>query len=154
MKLSAVIEARLGIENLAGKDPTAVFDEVAAALVAAGASPNGSQASLRQAFVERERQGTTALGYGVAIPHIFHPSLEGIHVVVAKSRSGIPFGSPDGQSTTTLICIAGPESQRDTYLKFLSAIAKTLRDRNWRKFILQAPNTAGVFEILLEACPD
>lgn len=154
MKLSALIEGRLGIDRLSGTDPSAVFDEVAKVLIHAGVVPSSAHASIRQAFLERERQGTTAFGFGMAIPHIFHSGLKRIHVVVAKHPTGIQFGAIDGQLTTTLICVAGPESERDTYLKLLGQIARTLRDRNWRKFILQAADSGSVFDILLEACPE
>jgi PTS system fructose-specific IIA component len=154
MKLSALIEDRLGIERLKGSDPKSVFDEVAQVLIQAGAAAPSELSSLRQAFLDRERQGTTAFDYGMAIPHIFHASLSRIYVVIARHPTGFGLGATDGQLTKTLICVAGPESQRDSYLKLLSHIARTLRDRNWRRFIQQAVDTSAVFDILLEACPE
>lgn len=154
MKINALIGERLGIEALAGTDPTAVFDEVADAFVRAGAAENSARTSLRQAFLDRERQGTTAFGFGMAIPHIFHAALQRIHVLVARHPSGVALGAHDGLPTQTLICVAGPESERELYLKLLGQIARTLRDRNWRKFIQQAPTTAVIFDILLEAAPE
>lgn len=154
MKLSELIEGRLGIERLSASDPAGVFEEVARTLVDAGAAAPDAATSLRQSFLDRERQGTTAFGFGVALPHVFHPSLRRIHLVVARHPSGVAFGAVDGQPTTTFICIAGPESERSAYLKLLGSIAKTLRDRNWRRFILQAGHPSDVFDILLEACPE
>jgi mannitol/fructose-specific phosphotransferase system IIA component (Ntr-type) len=154
MKLSALIENRLGIEVLSGNDPDSVFDQVSSVLVGARAIPPEDQPTLKNAFVERERQGTTAFGFGIAIPHVFHPGLDRIHLVVARHPHGLAFGAFDGVPTTTLLCVAGPESQREGYLKLLGQIAKTLRDRNWRRFIQQAPSTSAVFDVLLEACPE
>ena len=104
--------------------------------------------------VSNKRQGSTALGFGVAIPHVFHPALRRIHVVVARSGKGISFGAVDGQSTSIFICVAGPESERDAYLKLLGRLARTLRDRDWRKFIQQAASADAIFDLLVEASPD
>ena len=57
----------------------------------------------------------------------------------------------DGERTTVIICIVGPEAERDTYLSLLRGIAGILRDGQSRRFIHQASTASEIFETLLEA---
>jgi mannitol/fructose-specific phosphotransferase system IIA component (Ntr-type) len=151
MDLTALLTPRIGIECLRGETPEDVFAEIADALVASGGLPKESRGLLAEAFLERERRGTTAFGFGVAIPHVFLDTAPGVRVVVARHPTGIDMGGLDGQDTELLVCVVAKPDQRDTWYALLRALATTLRDRQWRRFILQAPDTDVIYETLIEA---
>jgi mannitol/fructose-specific phosphotransferase system IIA component (Ntr-type) len=138
------------LDELVSADAGGVFAEVVDALVAAGVLQPSARDAVRAAFQEREARGTTAFGHGIAMPHVFHPDLAEIHVLVARHATGIDMGALDGETTHTLICVAGPETQRETYLALLAHVAQVIRDRTWRRFIAQSA-PAGILEILAEA---
>ena len=102
----------------------------------------------------REEGGSTALGYGIAVPHVFHASMASLRVAVVKLQQGVDFAACDGEPVHTLICLAGPESERDAYLATLRHVAATARDKRWRSFILQSRSAAGVLEVLVEAASE
>ncbi len=153
MALRGLMDGRLGIERLGGGDPGSVFEEIAKAFVAGSGLAAAQVAEIRQAFLDRERRGSTAFGFGVAIPHVFHPAIVRTRILVARHPTGIDLGAIDGQLTQILICLAGPETEREAYLAALRQIAQTMRNRDWRRFILAAPDTAAIYEVLLEAAP-
>ncbi len=154
MNLDSIVGAQHGIERLAGTTREQVFGEVAAALARAGAMDAALSDEISAAYLERENRGTTAFGFGVALPHVFHPSFKCIHLLVALHPAGVDFGALDGDSTRVLLCLAGPESERAKYLQALSFLASTLRNSAWRRFIATASDTAAVSEILVEAAQE
>ncbi len=153
MTLSALIDQYLGIEALRSADASGAFLEVAQSLVGAGLAPASSAAAMRDAFLAREKQGSTAFGFGMALPHIFHPDLTRLQLLLARHSRGFDLGAVDGQPTKVLFCLAGPESDREHYLQVLRFLAQTLRNRDWRRFILSANSTAAIADVLREAAP-
>jgi len=131
--------------------PAEVFGEVAEAIAKENGFKAKAQASLQQSFLDREEDGTTAFGFGIALPHVFFDSLKTVRVVVVRHAQGIDLGAFDGVLTNTLVCIAAPESERETYLGLLKHVAQVSRDTRWRKFIEQSPSAAGVVDVLVEA---
>jgi PTS system nitrogen regulatory IIA component len=154
MNLDAVFGGQHSIERLAGTTREQVFGEVAAALARAGAMEAALSDEICAAFMERENRGTTAFGFGLALPHVFHPSFKCIHLLVALHPSGVDFGALDGDPTKVLLCLAGPESERANYLKALSFLAGTMRNPSWRRFVASATDTAAVREVLAEAAQE
>lgn len=153
MTLSSLIDGYLGIEELRSADSGGVFMEVAQSLVASGLAPPAAAGGLKEAFVAREKQGSTAFGFGMALPHIFHPDLGRLQLVLARHARGFDLGAMDGQPTKVLFCLAGPETDRERYLTVLRFLAQTLRNRDWRRFILSAQNTQAIADVLREAAP-
>ncbi|MSR74665.1 MAG: PTS sugar transporter subunit IIA [Planctomycetes bacterium] len=154
MNLDAIVAERQGIERLAGSTREQVFGEVAAALARSGATDPEFSDAVAASYLQREKRGTTAFGFGVALPHVFHPSLRRIHMLVARHPSGVDFGALDGDRTRILICLAGPESLRDEYLKLLAFLAGAIRNQTWRKLILTAQDTNAIYDALAEAAAE
>ena len=154
MNLEGMVGERHGSERLAGITREQVFGEVAAALARSGAIDAQISDAIAAAYTEREVRGTTAFGFGVALPHVFHPSLQRIHMLVARHPTGVDFGALDGERTRVLICLAGPEALRGEYLQTLSFLAGAMRNQGWRRFILGANNTATIYDVLAEAAAE
>lgn len=90
-------------------------------------------AQIAQALQERERQGSTGIGHGVALPHA---RLEGItEVVIAALRSakGLPFAAPDGEDVQLLIAVLVPRNAPTIHLETLSTLAARLADAGLRE---------------------
>ena len=137
MDLKDDFASGLTVSELPVATPLGAFEEVSAALVAAGDLPESARQSLRDAFIEREREGTTAFGDGFCIPHVIHPEMKRLRVVALRHRGGIDMRSLDGELTEVFCCIAAPESERERYNSVLKHVAKIAQDRKWRTLILQ-----------------
>jgi mannitol/fructose-specific phosphotransferase system IIA component (Ntr-type) len=119
-------------------DPNLVFDDLApggrAAVLRGLAERLESRGSIRNAddlyakLLEREGQGSTAIGRGVAIPHCKLPHLERPLVAVGLVPSGVDVETPDREPVRLVFMVVSPESSPAEHLQSLAAIAKWLKD--------------------------
>lgn len=151
MNLTGLLDHRIEIDDLATPDVPSTFAAIVDGLVSGGAVDAADSDSLREALMERERSGSTAFQYGFALPHVFSDVVDRIWVTIARHLGGLDMAAVDGERTTVIICIVGPEAERDAYLFLLRGIAGVLRDGQWRRFIHEAPTASEIFETLLEA---
>ena len=105
------------------------------------------------AVIERESQGATGIGKGVALPHAKHKDLKKISVVLARSTKGIDFEAADHQPVTILFLVLAPETNPEEYIKFLRWILHLAKQNDFRSFMLQAKTIKEVLELLEEFSP-
>jgi mannitol/fructose-specific phosphotransferase system IIA component (Ntr-type) len=75
------------------------------------------------AVLERERQGSTGLENGIAIPHARCAGLPGVMAALGISRSGMDFESADGKPCHLIFLVVAPPNESAAYLQVLSAVA-------------------------------
>jgi|WetSurMetagenome_2_1015567.scaffolds.fasta_scaffold23449_3 nitrogen PTS system EIIA component len=75
---------------------------------------------------EREAQANTAIGHGVAIPHVRTGREGELLCAVGWSPAGIAYGAPDGKPVHLLIMYYVPDSRRPSYFKEVSGLAKAM----------------------------
>lgn len=103
-------------------------DEVLRALVSVVAREAGVDAdALLRAVREREALCSTGFGEGLAMPHVRFPGLRSHHVVLGRTRPGIPFEALDGQPVHLLLLVAGPAESKEQYQKLMGAAARFLK---------------------------
>lgn len=78
---------------------------------------------------ERERLGSTGIGYGIGIPHGKLPGLERICGVFARLERPIPFDAIDDQPVDLIFVLLAPENAGAEHLKALARVSRLLRDR-------------------------
>ncbi|MBN2399094.1 MAG: PTS sugar transporter subunit IIA [Candidatus Aminicenantes bacterium] len=100
---------------------------------------------------KRERQGCTAIGRGIAIPHSRSKTLKRIAVAIARLRSGVDFGAEDGTPVRLVFLLGTPEEKAGEYLKVLGRLSKLLRENGLREKLLEAIDQADVLELLEKA---
>ncbi len=105
--------------------------------------------AILQSIYEREAEGSTYIGQGIAIPHGIYDGGRDIIGVVGVSREGIPSSQPGGEPVHIIILIATPESQRDRHLEVLRAVSLLFgRHQDTRDAILSARTPWQVYELL------
>lgn len=106
-----------------------------------------------QQFVARERIGSTALGNGVALPHVRLEGLETPSAAFLKLESGIDFDSPDGQPVDLIFGLLVPETATEQHLQILSEIAQFFHDSSSRAKVRECSSAQSVFDLLnQQAC--
>jgi mannitol/fructose-specific phosphotransferase system IIA component (Ntr-type) len=150
LNLESLLTARIAVNDLKSGDEQGAFLEVAEALAAAEIIKPDQCQAMRDAFVARERQGTTALGSGMAIPHVFVDNVPAAHLVVARSKNGVPMRAPDGKPIRLFFCIVACESARGQYLHMLKTIAKVARDAYWRRYLEKVSSATQIFDALIQ----
>lgn len=104
---------------------------------------------LLRSVLERESQVSTCLGGGLAVPHGILPTGRGMVGVMALSREGWPFDTPDGKPVHCMVLLATPDDERDRHLQVLAALARTLgKDPKMQAQLFAAKSPAHAYEIL------
>lgn len=98
---------------------------------------------------ERESQGSTAVGEGVAIPHAKVPRLKRLALLVGRSGKGIPFDAPDGLPCHLFFLILAPLEGAGQYLLLLSQVARRAKDADLRAEMLRAKDGQELWQLLI-----
>jgi mannitol/fructose-specific phosphotransferase system IIA component (Ntr-type) len=107
-----------------------------------------SQQELYETIVQREKEMSTGLGSGIAIPHGHirkGPSIQG---VLAICRNGIDFDAPDGEPVRLLMLIVTPEDQKDLHLKVLASLSSMVSHEAIRERLLAAISPEDAMEVI------
>ena len=91
-----------------------------------------------QVVLKREKEGSTGIGEGIAIPHgktdaVSKPGLSAMVI-----NDGVEFDSLDGQPAKLLFLIAAPNTKDNVHLDVLSRLSTLLMDTEFRKSLMEA----------------
>lgn len=148
MKLADVLSKDLVVLDLKETDKRDVLSEMSQ--VIAGKKESIDKEKLLQVLLEREKLGSTGIGYGVAIPHGKLEGLEDIIILVARSHIGVDFSSLDDEKVHIFFLIVAPLDSPAAHLKILAAISRLLREKTFREKIMDAKEEEEIFKILIE----
>jgi len=131
---------------LAGTTKTAVLRELAEHM--ARHEPSVDAGRLVEVLWERERLGSTAIGDGIAIPHVRAPAV--FHqvptsITLCYLEHPVDFGAPDGRPVHTLFSIVSPNIRG--HLELLAKLAAALHDPRFKAAL---GRRAGADELLAE----
>ncbi len=98
----------------------------------------------------RERLGSTALGYGIAIPHGRIKGLKDTACACLRLKAPIDFDAPDNLPVDLVFILLAPETATDLHLQILGELAQMLSDASFRERLRRAPDAASV-RALIEA---
>lgn len=104
-------------------------------------------ASFQAAVNKREKEISTAVGYGVAIPHGKSNSVEKATVVILKNLNGIKWGN---EIVNLVFMIAAPSDSNDEHLRMLSTISTFLMDEKFRDKLLTAMTVDEIYKGLID----
>ena len=99
-------------------------------------------------LMARERVITTGIGRNVALPHARTDLVKRLHLVFAKSDSGIDYDSLDEKPVYLFFLFIGPNKENQKYIKILAEISRLVRIDEVRKALLEAKTEQDVFEII------
>lgn len=100
---------------------------------------------------EREKEGLTGIGDGIAIPHGKSDSVLLTSVVVARSDEGIDWNSIDGQPVKIVIMLAIKSFDKTVHIKLLSKIATSLCDKKTIEELLKVENKEEVITLFSDS---
>ena len=107
------------------------------------------RAALRESVLEREGLGSTCLGGGLAVPHGILPEGEPMIGVMALSRDGLDFETPDGEPVHCMVLLGTAPEERDRHLQVLAALARTIgTDRAFQEQLFDSKSPAHAYELL------
>lgn len=98
--------------------------------------------------MERERDFGTAIGDGIAIPHVRIEGLKNPVVAYGRSPEGIDWDAPDGGHVHHVFFLATPVATADLHVQILASIARAMESPANRQDIINAPDSSALFRIL------
>ncbi len=103
---------------------------------------------LIEKFLHRERESSTVIQPGLAIPHIIVEGQNKFDVLLVRARDGIRFSqAPD--PVRIMFILAGSKDQRNYHLRALMAIAQIVQEKSFEEKWLAARGIEGLRNLLL-----
>jgi PTS system nitrogen regulatory IIA component len=107
---------------------------------------------LKAEILKRDELMSTAIGRGIAIPHVRLSSVTDLVVSVGISQANIiDFQALDDEPVRILIMIAAAYNQHAYYLQTLSFFSARLKNRDLRNSLLAAKAPDEVYTLLTTA---
>jgi PTS system nitrogen regulatory IIA component len=98
----------------------------------------------------RERLGTTAIGYGVAIPHARVAKCNVTLAAFLQLETGVDFGASDKQPVDLLFALMVPEDSTEEHLAILSLLAEMFQKDEFRNKLRNTKNCQEKFNLLTQ----
>ncbi|UCD95148.1 MAG: PTS sugar transporter subunit IIA [Candidatus Zixiibacteriota bacterium] len=98
----------------------------------------GNNCKLLTDFINRERKASTAIGHGIAVPHIRSMQAKELIIGFARSPEGLDFDSIDGEPTHLFFVMAAPPYDDSLYLKVFKALSENLQYEAFRRELMEA----------------
>ena len=132
----------------------ALLKEIAALAKKSPGLASANEDAIFNALKDREALGSTGFQDGIAIPHCLLPGVEDFSIGLITHKEGIDFEALDGNPTSIIPFIIGPQDQRTMHIRLLSAISRILSDKNARKELHAATNPTVLAESFLRNIGD
>lgn len=132
--------------DLGGKDKFDVIHKIISHLK--GVAPIEDPVQFEAEVVRREKEIPTGLQMGAALPHARSRVVKEIVMAFARLKEGVDFGA-DGSEPARLIFLFGvPIDQINDYLKLVAKLCRLLRQKNFRKKLLDATEPDQIINLL------
>ncbi|HPN65460.1 MAG: PTS system fructose-specific EIIABC component [Candidatus Aerophobetes bacterium ADurb.Bin490] len=103
-----------------------------------------------ESLLEREELGSTGVGQGIAIPHSKTKGVKELIGAFAISKNGVEFDALDGEPVNIFFLLLAPEGAAGVMLKALARVSNFLKNKYYRKKILEASDKEAVIQIIEE----
>ena len=97
---------------------------------------------------DRERLGSTALGYGIAIPHGRIKGLKDASGAFYRLKTPLEFDAPDNQPVSLCFILLVPKDANERHLQILGELAQLFGDDAMRSKMLNAATPAELIALL------
>lgn len=109
-----------------------VMDELTDLFMVTGQVRN--RAKFRHDLVSREHKASTAIGNGLALPHVRSMQPKQFCMIFARSREGVEYEAPDNEPVHIFFGMAAPsydENASSEYLQVYKWIARCFKEEDW-----------------------
>lgn len=129
------------IPELKGRDVKQVFQTLSTHV---NQMIGASEEKLLENFTRNEKQGSSAIGDGVAITHMRLPRLTKPFVVFSKLSNDIDFKANDGAPVDLVCVLLSPEQEDIPHLQRLAKITRAFKNSKFCKNLRDAENVDAI----------
>ena len=151
MKLKDIVVDDAVVSELQSTSRDEAIGELVQALANAGALAKKDADEVTQKVLSRERQATTGIGKGVALPHAKLKSLKKPIAAIGRSSAGIEFQALDSKPVYSVILLLSSPENPDEHLQAMETIFKHVQRDVFRKFLRQSDTQQAIVDLIEEA---
>jgi len=151
MKLSDIVCLSAIVPDLQASDRNGAIRELVHVLHAEGRLNHCDPEKLVKAVIQREKEASTGMGKGVALPHIKTDGIDEPVAAIGRSSQGLDFRSLDKQPVYSVILLISPKQNPDKHLQAMEILFRNLNHDDFRRFLRQAQSVAEIEEIIRDA---
>ncbi len=107
-----------------------------------------TQEELCETIIEREKEMSTGMGEGIALPHGRIKKGRNIQGVIGICRDGIDFDAPDGKPVQLIMLIVTPEEQASMHLKVMASLSAMVSNETIRNRLIAAISPEDAMEVI------
>jgi PTS system nitrogen regulatory IIA component len=111
------------------------------------------RARVFDSLFEREKLGSTGLGYGVAIPHGRIKTIKEPVCAFVRIAQPIAFEAPDAEPVRLVFAMLVPEHATEAHLEILSELAQMFSDTAMRATLAEAADVESAHRLISEWSP-
>ncbi len=108
------------------------------------------QAFLKDVF-EREKEKTTGIGNGIALPHARTAHVNRFVIVMGRSDKGIQFESLDEKPVKIVLLMGTPKDGLGEYLRMLAHLSRLLNKKSFLELLLKAKDAKEIIAVFKRA---
>ena len=106
---------------------------------------------VRRDVLSRERQMSTGVGMGLALPHARSSAVTDTVAAFATTASGVPFAAHDGQPVSMIFLLVGPEAERGRHIRLLGRISRLMNRDDFRRQLSEATTSDEALTLFRDA---
>lgn len=149
--LSALISADNRIDDLQGTTADRAISELIDCVSKLESFDPATKSSIQRSVVSREREATTGIGNGIAVPHMKECShVSELRVVFGRTRQGLDYGATDGEPVHVLFLILTPPGKDGEHVQLMKRIVYLGRDKSAMQHLTTADPLDNLQEIFAE----
>lgn len=151
MTLEELFPKSAQILDLRATDKEGAIRELLGHLVELGRLDAEQAQRAAKTILDRERQASTGIGRGLAVPHAKNCSfLDGIFGVFGRSRSGVSFNAVDGDPVKLLFLVVSSGEYAEKHVSAIKKVARLGRDDKSLRFLATTSSQDSIAEIFRE----
>jgi len=146
VRLSTILDPRCVVLDVGAGPRHDVLARLAAPIAAV--RPDLDGAAILAELERRERESSTAIADGIAIPHAKPDGIDVVTAAFGRSPGGVEFDSLDGKPTQLLVVLVSPAANPSLHVQWLAHVARVLADASTRRRLLEATSVQEIFEVI------
>lgn len=146
MRIRDILKDSAIIVGLKADTKKAVLEEMVSVLHEQGALTDKQK--MLEVLLARESLGSTGIGQGIAIPHGKSSVARGLTMACGISKTGVDFDALDDDKVYVIFLLVAPEDQASQHLKSLARVSALLKDKYFRKALINAEGHEDVIRVL------
>ena len=149
MNLTDILSPKAVKVPLVSSEKKAVIDELVDLLDEVGLISDS--AVLKQVVWDREKQRSTGIGDGLAIPHGKSTTVKDLVMAIGRPAEPIEFESLDDKPVELVVLLASPPHRTADHIQALGRISRVMLDPNFRQAAFGATSAETLYQLFKEA---